>query len=167
MCALAVLDSLDPPFPQHGVPEHLLRRVHPVLFSVVTGDGGLLSGGGQVEGLVWRWHLVWGRHLHGEASDENSSSRSQHWDASGAAALPRRSLLLSNTPGRLHSPCLQGQCHCCLLQPSWDNRQTRRPGAGGPDPPPLPCAWGILTVEILQEATSASQSPQSIVVGEQ
>lgn len=68
---------MDPPLPQHGVPEHLLRRVHPVLFGVVTGDGGLLSGGGQLKGLVWRWHLVWRRHLHREASEENSTGQSQ------------------------------------------------------------------------------------------
>lgn len=68
---------LDPPLPQHGVPEHLLRRVHPVLLRVVARDGGLLSVGGQVKGLVRRRLLVWRRHLHGEGSGENSTSNSQ------------------------------------------------------------------------------------------
>lgn len=81
------LHRLDSPFPQHGIPEHLLGRVNPLLVCGMTGDGGLLSGGGQVEGLVRRWRLVRGRHLHAQREARNIIVCKKRDDEKGVVGL--------------------------------------------------------------------------------
>lgn len=147
---------MDGPFPQHGVPEHLLRWVHPVLVCVVTGDGGLLPGGGQVKGLVWGRHLVWRRHLctHGKTNQPRHGT---------VETLNVQQLLhvhyfffAINHTARVLVPYLQGRCRCSSrLQLSWDTQQTHRLVPDGRDPPPLG-ALGTQMAGTLQETKSVS-----------